>query len=128
MKVYVVTTGSYSDYSIEAVFADRGLAEAHQAAVDVANEVAEFDVLTEAPTKFLVYNKSNNTHHGRGVPHEWSYEAWSYNRGIYKRADVTKYRRQDMTIVRVQGWDEEAVRKAYADALTRVEAEAQGLA
>jgi hypothetical protein len=55
MLVFIVTTGSYSDYAIEAVFSDRG--EAEKAAHDVGGEVAVFEVHDEVPPKFMLHVK-----------------------------------------------------------------------
>lgn len=121
--VYVVTTGSYSDYSVSCVFEDKALADAH--AVDVDGSVEEFQLLDEAPVRFTVYSISNDTFQGRGVTHEWTYLAWSYNRGQYKRAERTEWGNGS---IRVVGWDRAAVRKSYHDATARLQAKREVVA
>jgi hypothetical protein len=126
MVVYVVTTGSYSDYSVRAIFADRELAELHRSQLSDANEVEEFDLIETAPTQFLVHNMSNDTYRGT-EPHEWSYPAWSYNRKIYKRAEATVYRgRLGRRAVRVSGWDKGAVTKAFQDRMAEPDGSQDG--
>lgn len=123
MKVYLVSRGSYSDYSVQAIFTDPALAEAHRHEVDEANDIEEYELLDEAPTRLTVYSMANNTYQGRGVDHEWSYLAWSYNRGLYKRADVS----EGAWGLRVVGLDQKAVHKAYHDAKAKRQAVAEGL-
>jgi len=53
MKVYVVTSGSYSDYHIEAVFARR--APAKVVAKDLVGNVEEYDVLDALPVRTTLY-------------------------------------------------------------------------
>jgi hypothetical protein len=43
MKIYIVTSGSYSDYSIVGVFTDRDMAEKMAAATRDSNGVEEWD-------------------------------------------------------------------------------------
>ena len=45
MKIYIVTDGDYSDYHIEAVFTDKGVAEKY-AALHSCNSVEEWDTDT----------------------------------------------------------------------------------
>lgn len=126
MRAYVVSTGSYSDYSVAAVFADKALAEAH--ARDIGgNDVEEYDFLTEAPTRFTVYSKSNDTYQGP-EPREWTYMAWSYNRGLYKRAEVTEWAGRFGPSLRVVGWSQAAVRKAFDDRYALIQAKTAGVA
>lgn len=43
MKVYVVTTGAYSDYSIEKIFTDRAKAEEYKEWLYDANDIEEYE-------------------------------------------------------------------------------------
>jgi hypothetical protein len=108
-----VTTGSYSDYSVEAIFASRDLAEAHAVGLREHNDVQQLELLDHAPTRFTVYAISNDTYHARDEAYEWTYTAWEYNADLYEPATVTKYGRGS---VRVCGTDQEAVRAAYREA------------
>lgn len=118
--VWAVSTGAYSDYSIEAVFTNEALARAH--ADELVGQVEEFALLDEAPTRFTVYSMSNDTYQTKpgGEPHEWSYLEWSYNRRLYKRAEVNEWNHGS---VRVVGWDQEAVRQAFRDRASRAAVE-----
>lgn len=44
MKIYVVTTGSYSDYSINSMFSTRELAEQYTKGIYEANDVEEYEL------------------------------------------------------------------------------------
>jgi len=129
MKVYLVTRGSYSDYSVQAVFADKALAEAHRLELSESNEVDEYEVVEHAPQRINIYNVSNDTYHGNDVRHEWSYPAWDYNRPNYKRVEVVEYNsRSGFHAVRVTGLDQKAVRKAYDDRMAQHKAQEAGIA
>lgn len=58
MKIYVVTTGSYSDYGIHSVFTDKNKAEECAALLDGSNDIEEYDTSDTAVfryvTKFLI--------------------------------------------------------------------------
>lgn len=48
MKVYIVTDGSYSEYSIEKVFSNREAAEEYKKWHNIYNEIEEYDIYDEA--------------------------------------------------------------------------------
>ena len=64
MKIYVVTSGSYSDYGIEAVYTDRDMAQAY-ANLDDGRSIEEYDadsvVVSSRPlyAKVMYCTKSN---------------------------------------------------------------------
>jgi hypothetical protein len=121
--VYLVSVGSYSDYSIEAVFTDEALATAH--AAKVGGTVEPMPLLDKMPTRFTVYCKSNDTYKGR-EPHEWTYVAWTYQRRLYQRANVSVW--NNGRSIRVHGWDKGAVDKAFDDRYAQLQAEREGIA
>lgn len=47
MKIYVVTDGSYSDYSIEKIFSNRPAAEEFKKWRNIRNEIEEYEVYDE---------------------------------------------------------------------------------
>lgn len=47
MKVYIVTDGAYSDYSIEKVFSNRSAAEEFKKWRNIRNEIEEYEVYDE---------------------------------------------------------------------------------
>lgn len=53
MKVYIVTSGSYSDYQIRRIFLDPEKASEYQSSVSDANDVAVFD--TDDTEKFETF-------------------------------------------------------------------------
>lgn len=50
MKVYIVTDGSYSDYTIERVFSSREAAEEYRVWKRIRNDIEEYEVYDEAFT------------------------------------------------------------------------------
>lgn len=50
MKVYIVTDGSYSDYTIERVFSSRPAAEEYRMWKRIRNDIEEYEVYDEAFT------------------------------------------------------------------------------
>lgn len=48
MKVYIVTDGCYSDYTIEKVFSNRPAAEEYKKWHNITNEIEEYDIYDEA--------------------------------------------------------------------------------
>jgi hypothetical protein len=128
VKVYAVSRGSYSDYSIVAIFTDEEIAAKHQHEIDPGNEVEAFELVETEPRRIVVYHISNNTYHGRGVEHEWSHTDWDYNRASYKRADVQEYGASTFRALRASGLDQEAVRQAYRDRKARLQAREAGIA
>jgi len=54
MKVYVVTSGTYSDYQIEGIFSNREAAENYAKLVPDVNEVEEWKVYDHVGTIFTV--------------------------------------------------------------------------
>jgi hypothetical protein len=51
MKVYLVTSGQYSDYRVEAVFSTIERAESYKTGVQYANDVEEYDLDPEEPPR-----------------------------------------------------------------------------
>jgi hypothetical protein len=51
MKVYIVTDGCYSDYTIEKIFSSREAAEEYKKWLHISNEVREYEVYDEPFTK-----------------------------------------------------------------------------
>lgn len=50
MKIYIVTDGSYSDYTIERVFSNRPAAEEYRVWKRIRNDIEEYEVYDEAFT------------------------------------------------------------------------------
>ncbi len=76
---YVVTHGSYSDYSVDAVFDDKALAEAHVAKLrDMSRsqdyEVEEFPLYSELPEYVSMLSMSMRVGAIRGTTRKWTAE------------------------------------------------------
>jgi hypothetical protein len=142
MKVYVLTEGEYSDYHIEAVFADRAMAERFGevrfggAIRAYSPRVEERDVLTEMPTtQRAYYIRQNISVPGgpAGDPQEWHVERWSHETSEYaaripERSEVTVGKCDGGVTVTVYAATQEAARKAFHDRVAHIMAEAEGVA
>lgn len=51
MKIYIVTDGSYSDYSIQKVFSNRDAAEEYKKWHNCSNDIEEYEIYDEAFTE-----------------------------------------------------------------------------
>lgn len=76
---YVVTHGSYSDYSVDAVFTDKALAEAHVAKLQGVGrsqdyEVEEFPLYSELPEYASLLSMSMRVGAIRGRYRSWTAE------------------------------------------------------
>ena len=63
MKVYIVTDGCYSDYTIRGVFSTEEKAKEYAAFFNDANEIEEYDL--DAPFDFPTGMKPCNVHMGK---------------------------------------------------------------
>lgn len=129
MKVYVVTVGSYSDYSIDRIFTDRKKAENYKEWTYDANEIEEYD--TEDNFVFEKFYKIE-VHY---TEHLMSYDNTEPYVSITKCKAVDKYNTSacyfslnrwsqkalfDLTMVRFvpeQNWNEEFHVKKYKKAM-----------
>ena len=63
MTVYVVTTGSYSDYGIHSIFTDKNKAKECAKLLDNSNDIEEYEtsdnVVFRYVTKFLIRVEKN---------------------------------------------------------------------
>jgi len=132
VKVYLATSGEYSDYSVLRVFARREDAEAYR----LADRVEEYE-LTEGPADVRPrwhlqwipgIPDRETTEHALENPHVWSYDQ-DFNSGIqpifhrwYKSAQPGPPPRLD-----VEGWDRERVMKVYSEQRAQHEAAKAGL-
>ena len=132
MKVYVVTSGCYSDYTIEKIFTDKQKAEEYAEWVWDANEVEEYD--TEDDWTFNKYYKvvvsytwypypSSNDEREPEFRIEKCLESNKYTSGVsyfdgtYMKL-LSPY--STITIVRfvpAQNWNEEFYRNKYTKAI-----------
>lgn len=127
MKVYVVTSGCYSDYTIEKVFTDRAKAEEYAEWLRDSNPVEEYDteddLVVDKYYKIIVqmqtYDKQSNE------PTVFIYKGCfknEWNNGYTSYVDCHKYsgRYFEITICRLipaQNWNEEFYRNKYSKAI-----------
>lgn len=64
MKIYVVTTGSYSDYSIHSIFLNKDKAMECEALLENANDIEEYETSDDATfnyiTEFRIYVENSD--------------------------------------------------------------------
>ncbi|MEV2277725.1 hypothetical protein AB0I72_19275 [Nocardiopsis sp. NPDC049922] len=130
MKVYLATAGEYSDFRVQAVFANRPDAEAHE----LADDVMEYEV-HEGPIEVRTW-------------HELRWHSWQEDREVCPGVEVgnpVEYTRRhpfdhnpkrvthewnrfgkahpgDWLVLVVEGWDLAAVGKVFSEQRTQYEA------
>ena len=156
-KIYLLTSGSYSDYRVEAAFANEEDAKAVAKSQDTYHRDAGFDVeeyviYESIPERRVKYEVSADhraanvirAHHGGPAtseveggwslwessrplwPWEWDIPANCRAKSHTGNLDLTPAPngriRDERWWFRVDGWDEEAVRKVVYDTITRCKA------
>ena len=136
MKVYVITTGSHSDYQIRRVLTDRVRAEKLVAVwnattnYDIA-QVQEWDTDEQPETLVQQWEAGAGELYacqwapGRGFEPDCDIDGWTYEGPHPGKAMVTTATDR---LVRVIGTDELVVRKTIYDTVTQVRARAEGIA
>ena len=76
-KVYLVSKGTYSDFSIIAAFATRELAESFASMTPGKGDVLEYDLLETLPSRVTIYRVADDN---RG---EWSFQCWDFEAAEY---------------------------------------------
>lgn len=120
-EVYIVTSGEYSDYRIEAVFTDKALAERH--AERLSGSVETCALLTRKPVKRRVYSVAVNEageEVNRYEQLEWSYEARF-------GANVRTLRSRIVSVIARSPRGYDVALKVARDALAKAKAERAGL-
>ena len=123
MKVYVVTSGSYSDYTIQKIFIDKAKAEEYKEWLDDSNDIEEYE--TEdglAVNKYYrvltTYTKYNNK---ETAPDIRVNKQTSKNGYIWYSEGVDWYHNaySQLTLARcipAQNWDEEFYKNKFTKA------------
>jgi hypothetical protein len=118
VKVYVVTSGEYSDYQIRHVFARREDAESYPLGDAVKEmEVHEGPVETR-PWHALTWNPALPDGKARTDSHDNPYElSWPQDFDGDERHLTHQWHRGGMTgpVLYIGGWDLQRVRKAYSE-------------
>lgn len=142
-RVWAVSSGSYSDYRVHAVFSSEEAADAVCAAENRGSSygdygVEEYVLYDKAPERFVEYTVTvgrrpedrfgDPTSAIDGGFYLWESErlVWPWEASTSKnmRPTATRYGRDGIT---VRGRDAESVRKTVHDAIARVKAEEAGL-
>lgn len=135
-KVYIVTTGEYSDYGIEAVFLDRALAERYveQLRKDInydSLQIEEHDVETSVGNRVLVHVvewSEQPTYELTAPTNQWtSWTRWAWEDETPKRPEITEYRVYGQNI-RADCVDKALAEKAAQDRVAKYLAEKAGIA
>lgn len=136
MKVYIVTTGSYSDYQIQRVLTDKERAEKLVAAWNATSfcgeaEVQEWETDEQSDTLARQWVEGED----ELSCYEWTplgdfeqvydIDGWTYEGDHPGKATVIEATDR---FVRVIGTDEMAVRKTIYDTVTQIRAQAEGIA
>jgi hypothetical protein len=130
-KVWLVTTGSYSDYRVDSAWATEELAT--QFADRIKGDVLELEPRTELPTPLSVLHlKCEVTEGGTEREGEWIDETWS-GQDTSAATGETACRAYDLRAygsggrayvpITVFGTDHERVRKVYSEKKARAVAE-----
>lgn len=137
MKVYIVTTGSYSEYQIQRVLTDKERAEKLAAAWNNTAyyggdaQVTEWETDEQTDTLARQWVQSEVLLYG----YEWTpvgafeqvydIDGWTYEGAHPGKATVVEATDR---FVKVIGTDEMAVRKTIYDTVTQIRARAEGIA
>lgn len=123
MKVYVVTSGSYSDYTIQKIFTDKAKAEEYKEWLDDSNDIEEYEtedglVVNKYYRVLINYKKSNNKETKPSIriskqtfknDYTW-YSEHSYGRdNTYSELDLVR-------CVPAQNWNEEFYHNKFTKA------------
>ncbi len=127
-EIYIVTSGDYSDYSIDGVYLSKSIAKEH-AKRDRHAEVETHTVRYVAPKKMsqltLTFHKKGNFHGDPpGLDPEFSYDTMCWPDDYERGAEVE---RNDEDFIRVIGFNHEKVRKIMGDLVARYKAEKAGI-
>lgn len=136
MKVYIVTTGSYSDYQIRRVLTDKEHAERLAAAWNATSfcggaEVQEWETDEQPDTLTRPWVEGEGLLYGcqwtpgPGFEPDYDIDGWTYEGDHPGKATVVEATDR---FVRVIGTDEMAVRKTIYDTVTQIRAQAEGIA
>lgn len=138
-QCYVVTSGEYSDYRVEAVYLSKSLAKQH-AKLARHTRVEPYPVRDSVPKQMsyltwtfkkegdfpsYYYSKLGTTYHQDAVyDPEFAYSQYCWP-GEY---DDVLVERDDDRMIRVEGFNHEKVRKVMGDRVARYKAEKAGVA
>lgn len=130
MKVYIVTDGCYSDYSIEKVFSNRPAAEEYKKWHNISNEIEEYDLFdepftTEEGVKVMFIRVQGMVYPEAvvDVHYEIRPDLINKDRSITSGAGIIEYRKAKVFsvynyhYVSAEKWDEEKYKAKFTKAL-----------
>lgn len=118
-KVYVVTSGDYSDYSIEAIYKKRELADDHVKQIGRGDaDVEEWDLLDAVRERVAILRMR----WAGGDSREWSYTEWKDSAEACNTWDST-----NLHFIDTYGYDYERVRKVHAERVAQAIAHREGI-
>lgn len=129
MKVWLLTSGSYSEFRVHAVFADHGLAR-RTADRDPQFDLLEYQVIDDVVVPRILYGASASKQQG-WVINTWQTLIWPWD--DYGAQWERQRKRAEITVntnglwVMGHGFDEQAVIKGVADQVTRIRAREEGI-
>lgn len=134
--VYVVTSGWYSDYRIDAIFEDRRQAERHRAQRSDANDVETWTLYETGdpdPQQVVIYGAAAEWFRNTSDEiREWSFTQWDYENefglGKRKRVVVKEGDAPAGHYIRAWSFNAELARKAVADRRAMYLARLEGVA
>lgn len=130
MKVYLASSGSYSDYGVTAIFLNRE--DAEKVSDNEVEEMEVYESLPEPTTGWAIEALPYTAVPCERFIQEYPWSAWN-KPGPRPRTDtwIYGYRKANgkyLEAVRVVGQDKEQVRKAFYDKVAQLKAEDAGIA
>ena len=125
MKVYALSRGSYSDYSVVAIFRDREHAEAVVDTNDF-NDVEVYELYEGPVTRKIVYHAESKWERGTNewIERRWKWMVWPWDDNYDIRRPVVHSHPSGKPIyVSVAGPVEEEVAKALGDRMAQIKAQ-----
>ena len=144
MKVFALSSGSYSDYRVNAIFRNEVDAKAVAETEGWYYDVEEYELYEETPVQRMLF--TIHADRRRSAGREWTSEVesgwrleerqrlvWPWDcthpknlraKIIAKAGSAAKF---DDLWFTVEGWDEEACRKVVFDTITRLKAIQEGV-
>ena len=132
MKVYVVTSGSYSDYTIQKIFTDKAKAEEYKEWLDDSNDIEEYEtedglVVNKYYRVLINYTKYNNQETAPSIRvtkqtfkdnYIWYSEGIDWQHNAYSELSLVR-------CIQAQNWNEEFYRNKFTKAIYDLMAIAQ---
>lgn len=135
-EVYIVTRGSYSDYGIDRVFADRGMADEYVAAMNGDNktevsydgyQVEPYDLLFALPEIRVELTLGVTLVEDGGKLGETEHYQPATDRTVWPACQASReeypHRGERAIFISVRGFDHDRVRKRYSEIVAQTRAD-----